>query len=421
MSMIKHLVRTAGTFVLAGVATSCDHQAEVFGPPIVDPLFQRYVAVGNSITAGMQASGISDATQRQSYAFLLAQQMRTRYAYPALATPGCPAPVIDWRTGARPTGAPPCALRIASSATDMYNNTAVPDAGTTEVNAPGVTVPPAPPPYHNALTTLFLGGKTQVQRAIDAQPTFATIWIGNMDALAAATVGQLGGNASLGARALTPLQNFQTNYESTIDALVAGAPSLQGGVLVGVVQVAGAPRFFSVTAFQDATFQANFSARAGGPVGVHPSCNAAPGSEALVSFEILRAMQAGLHPRLIVCDPNPATSGVPAPVGDIFMLDATEKATLQQRIIDYNNVIQQKANEIGFAYYDPTATLAAERVPGRCIAVIPDPGAPANGSPFGSCLSNDGVHPSAAGQRLIANALIGVINEEYGTSLAPVP
>lgn len=422
MSIPRSLVRAAGAVALVAVAASCDHQADVFMPPPADDMFLRYVAIGNSITAGWQAGGISNGTQQQSFARLLAQQMRTRYAYPALAGIGCPAPITDWRLGTRPSGQP-CSLRDAGAnlVTDILNNTAVPDAGTTEVNTPGTTSPPAPPPYHNILTTLFLGGKTQVERALDARPTFATIWVGNNDALAAATVGQIGGNAALGARPLTPLATFQSNYDAMIADLVAGAPDLQGGVLIGVVQVAGAPRFFPVTAFNDATFRTEFGNRAGGAITVHPSCLAAPGSSALVSFEILRAMQAGQHPRAIVCDPNPATSGVPAPVGDIFMIDVNEQATLVARVNEYNTYIQQKAASIGFAYYDPTPTLAAERTATGCIAPIPNPAAAANASPFGTCVSNDGVHPSATGQRLLANAIILRINETYGTTLPAVP
>jgi len=35
-------------------------------------MFQRYVAMGNSITAGFQSGGINDSTQRRSYAVLVA-------------------------------------------------------------------------------------------------------------------------------------------------------------------------------------------------------------------------------------------------------------------------------------------------------------------------------------------------------------
>jgi lysophospholipase L1-like esterase len=420
MSMIRSLIRAAGSLALAGVALSCDHEAEVLGPALADDIFLRYVAIGNSITAGMQASGINDATQRQSFAAMLALQMRTRYAYPSLAATGCPAPMIDWRTTARPTGAPACALRNPALATDILNNTAVPDAGTTEVNAPGTTIPPAPPPYHNTLTTLFLGGKTQIQRALEARPTFATIWIGNNDALSAATVGQIGGNAAFGARRLTSQTDFQTRYDQMIADLVAGAPDLQGGVLIGVVQVGAAPRFFPAAAFQDAGFRTGFGTLAGGAITVHPNCSTEPGASALVSFEILRAMQGAVHPRTIACGPT----GVMLPygeLGDVFILEVGEQTTLFNAVRDYNNYIASKAGSIGFAYFDPNPTLLAERRAGGCIAVIPDLAAAANASPFGACVSSDGVHPAQAGQRLLANGLIGVINQEYETPLPAIP
>jgi GDSL-like Lipase/Acylhydrolase family len=412
MSKIRSLVRASAAVALSGAALSCSHDADVFRPAPADALFESYVAIGNSITAGYQAGGITDATQRQSYAFLLAQQMRTRYAYASLAAPGCPPPIIDWRTEARPAGAPPCAFRNTALLTDILNNTAVPDAGTTEANSLLSS-------GHNTLTNLILGGKTQVQRALEARPTFATVWIGNMDALPAASVGQLGGSTLVGpARALTPLANFQANYDAMIDGLVGGAPDLRG-VLVGVAQVAGAPRFFPASEFvNNATFRAQWEAVVGGPITIHPSCLSAPGSSSLVSFPIFRAMQAGI--RTLACTPT----GIQTPVGelgDVFILDPAEQTTLGTRIAAYNAHIQQKAASIGFAYYDPNPTLAAQRTPGGCSAVIPNPAAAANASPFGSCFSNDGVHPSAAGHRLVANALIGVINAEYDTSLPLVP
>src|SRR5688572_20022009 len=164
MSMIRSFVRASAAFALVGGAVSCNHDAEVLGlPDPVDDRFQSYVAIGNSITAGYQSDGISNTTQQQSYAFLLAQQARTRFAYPALAGAGCAPPITDWITGSRGTGntAASCSLRVGTSATDILNNVAVPGAASTEVFAPTS-------PNHNTLTTLFLGGKTQVGRALEA-------------------------------------------------------------------------------------------------------------------------------------------------------------------------------------------------------------------------------------------------------------
>jgi lysophospholipase L1-like esterase len=416
MSITRSLVRASAAFALTTAALSCDHEAEVLG--IGDPaheMFESYVSLGNSITAGYQAGGINDALQRTAYSFMLAQQMRTRFAYPSINMPGCPPPITDWRTEARlntpplpPPPAPQCSFRNAQVATDVLNNVAVPSAGVTEVHS-------LESPYHDGHTTLILGGKTQVQRALEARPTFATIWIGNNDALHPATAGMV--PPPPGIRGITAHATFTQKYDEMISALLAGAPDIKG-VLIGVVRVPSAPRFFPVTAFQDATFRTEFGNRVGGAVTVHPNCTTQPGAGVLVSWEIVRRMRLGEHPRLIVCEKN--TPGVPAPVGDIFMIDAAEQAALNGAVDNYNTYIQQKANAIGFAYFDPNPVLLGERRTGGCFAVIPNPAAPATGSPFGSCMSNDGVHPVAAGSRLIANGVIGAINTKYPEAALPL-
>jgi lysophospholipase L1-like esterase len=40
---------------------------------------------------------------------------------------------------------------------------------------------------------------------------------------------------------------------------------------------------------------------------------------------------------------------------------------------------------------------------------------------FGSIFSLDGVHLTAAGQKLIANAMIDAVNAKYGTTIGHVP
>jgi lysophospholipase L1-like esterase len=427
MSMIRLIVRASAAFALAGVALSCDHEAAVLGPAPMNDMFRSYVAIGNSITSGVQSAGINDATQRQSYAFLLAQQMRTRFAYPSLTMPGCEPPIVDWQTGARlSTPAPPipgstCSLRNPQLLTDILNNVAVPSASSTEVNS-------LQSEAHNALTTLFLGGRTQVERALEASPTFVTIWIGNNDVLQAATRGLVnftrGPSGDTISRGITPVATFTARYDDMIADLRAGAPDVKG-VLIGAVQTAATPLLFPAAAFQNPAFLAGFSQAAGGTVTVHPNCT---GSASLVSFAILAQMRAynpatgAGHPRDIVCEKN--TPGVPAPVGDIFILDAEDQSAIQAAVAAYNAHIETKANELGFAYVDPnvpTTGLIARLKASGCVGTIPNLGAAATSSPFGTCMSLDGVHPSATGQIHIANEVIGAINAKYSTTLATLP
>src|SRR2546430_4512776 len=73
--MTHRRILVAGSLSLALLAAAC-HEDELFSslPPLYTggAMFQRYVAMGNSITAGVQSGGINDSTQRQSYAVLVA-------------------------------------------------------------------------------------------------------------------------------------------------------------------------------------------------------------------------------------------------------------------------------------------------------------------------------------------------------------
>src|SRR5947209_17685662 len=100
------LPRVAAALALIGTVAGCtDNSAKVLGPKPTqgNGLFQSYVSLGNSITAGYQSGGINDSTQKRSYAVLLAGQMGTRFAYPSIAMPGCPPPINNFQTQTRVT------------------------------------------------------------------------------------------------------------------------------------------------------------------------------------------------------------------------------------------------------------------------------------------------------------------------------
>ncbi len=389
---------------------ACSETRELLGtnPPAGGEIFKSYVALGNSITAGYQSGGILDSTQRQSYAKLLAGQMGTQYHYAALSTPGCPPPIVNGLTGARLGGAaaPPCALRISSSVTDVLNNVAVPGARVLDPTSASTVA-------SNALTTFILGGKSQVQRALDANPTFATIWIGNNDVLEAGASGILVPLAGVSPGIVSTQAQFQTNYDAMIQQLTDSEPNLKG-VLIGVVQVAGIPLYSSgaLIAASPAA-QAAITAGAGKPVTIDPNCT---GSASLVSVpQLIQQIRANTHPPVISCQPGSVPGTL---VGDIFVLDATEQATLGATIAGYNTYIKNKADAIGFAFYDPNVLLAAQRATGAIPAF---PNFASTTATYGTLVSLDGIHPSAAAHKLIANDLIGVINTKYGTTLTPVP
>jgi lysophospholipase L1-like esterase len=401
MLRLNTLTRVAALGAVVALA-ACSDKPNPLGPstPVGGDIFKSYVAIGNSITAGFQSNGIMDSTQRQSYARLLAIQMGTQYHYAALAGRGCTPPIVNGLTGALFANAPAgtCDLRTTSSVTDILNNVAVPGARVLDPTSASTVA-------SNALTTFILGGKTQVQRALDANPTFVSIWIGNNDVLQPALSGLFQPIVSTQAQ-------FQTSYDLMIQQLLAAEPNLKG-VLIGVAMVQYLP---SVSAgalvFASPQAQGAINAATGKTVVIDASCN---GSTSLLNIpQLILAIRAGTHPAVIAC----AKGIFPAPVGDLFVLDPAEQVTLTAAITAYNTYIQTKAAAIGFAYYDPNVLFAASRASG---AIPPFPNFASATATYGALITLDGVHPSAATHKLIANELIGVINTKYGTSLKPVP
>jgi hypothetical protein len=404
----KLLAATAlGTLMMVAAC----HNDELLPPPLqpVNPLFAHYVSMGNSITAGFQSGGINDSTQLQSYAELLAQRMRARFFSPLMARPGCPPPFINIFTQTR-ISTIPCALRIPHSPPLSYvTNVAVPGAEVMDAISNLDAASNA-----NALTTFFLGTLTQTQMMQRVQPTFVTVWLGNNDVLGAATNGVNAGDSAL----ITAPALFQARYTEVADSLLAAG--VEGVVLIGVANVTAVPylsqgqTYFAIKngAIPGVAFPDSFK------VGLNcaPIALGGKGDSVLVPFPfgagLLAQAAAGVGTTLNCTEPQ--------------TIQPAELTNLAATVAAYNSFIQTHAGAHGWAYLDPNAAFDSLRLVPNQVAAFPNFGNPAGSttcaaSPFGLGFSCDGIHPSAATHKLIANKLIEAINAKYGTSLARIP
>jgi len=383
----------------------------------VDPIFDRYVSIGNSITAGFQSDGINTNTQNESYAVLLADQMGTPFDIPAIREPGCPAPFTDILTQERVGGTSrsDCSLRSLPSPL-VLNNVAVPGAATVDVlsNDPNVANP-------SALTRLILGNRTQVDAALEANPTFASIWIGNNDVLGAA----LSGNPDR----MTPVGDFESQYGDILDNLTDG--NVERGVLISVANVAFIPNLSPAPAYAAAETQlnqigqqiaANDTSKTWGSYTVDASCDAGgSGAASRVPFSYgfgnlfnERALQG--EDVTLVCDPSSAPESI---------LTDTEAQQIVARVTAFNAFIQDQADQRGWGYVDVNPALQALYAAGSDTPADPSddlvPKFPnTDGPTFGQFFSEDGVHPSAGTHQVVTNLLIEEINETYDTSLQTI-
>ena len=382
----------AALLLLAG----CDDDG-LLRPEVADDLFVSYVSLGNSITAGFQSDGINAATQAEAYPVLLAGQMGTPFRVPELTLPGCPPPLTNPLSGERVGNGEreDCRLRVVPPPS-VIHNLAVPGAATMDIlsNLDQASNP-------NPLTTLLLGGRTQLEAARDARPTFASVWVGNNDILGAAISGVVTEEN------VTPVPTFRARLAETLDEL-EGMGS-RGGILIGVPEVILIPHLSPGAAYwalhREGAFPEGFQ--------VHPSCAPADaggmGQETLVPFGygiaiLLAQAAAGVEVELNCAQDPP-------------VLSPEEIQTLVGTVAGYNQALSEEAAARGWAFHDPNPTfreLALQR------AIPPFPNLEEPTELFGPVFSLDGIHPSGFAHALLADELIQAINAHYGTNLSPL-
>jgi lysophospholipase L1-like esterase len=378
--MIRRYTKWISVVLVAGVA-----------------LFNKYFAIGNSVTAGVQSGGINKAGQAESYAALLAGQLGvSEFNIPFLNAPGCPPPLVNILTGETLGGAaaPPCALREAPIP-EYLHNVAVPSANV--IDALSNVAPTSDP---NELTTFLLGGRTQLEWAEAVMPTFTSVELGSNDVLGAA----LAMDASLA----TSLADFTTHYTDVMTALTG--LGVQGGVLLGATDVTKVPHFnpgqWYLGLFMAAQLPPTYT--------VSLSC--APTASGGVGDQVLIPYSYGFG---VLADS--ATRGFAVTLdcaSDAQTLTGAELVALATAVAQYNGVISQAATTAGWAYLDLNPLLDSLRTAGE-IPLFPDLTDP-TGEPFGPWFSLDGLHPNDVAHEAITERVIEAINATFGTTV-PTP
>jgi len=114
--------------------------------------------------------------------------------------------------------------------------------------------------------------------------------------------------------------------------------------------------------------------------------------------------------------PVPLTCAGGGPTTQDFVLDAAEQTILNTVVGQMNAALEAEAQARGYAFVSLDALYGAPgvRVPLNVVALVTSP------TPFGPFMSLDGLHPSAAGQTLIAQAAAQALNARYDLGI-PTP
>jgi len=431
----------------------CEDRSELTAPQAPntgEADFTRFVSVGNSLTAAYQNGSLYEKSQLYSFGKIIADEVGTDFTQPLISEPGIlgkleivsisPDIVITPNSG---IGEP-----INIGHTKPYNNLGVPGAilydlmDTTDFGQK--TIERGNPFFSVVLRDQQLGNSI-IQQALNLQPTFITLWIGNNDVLGYANSGGTSGTDAATGTLPTDVPTFTTLYNMVADALTdtsgyrkiaaANIPDVQNipyFTTVGPQLAAG----IEVAMLQNPSIMGLFYQKNGETVATGL---AAPNE--LYAGNVLITLRGSTYAGLLgdtegkyytsIGEIPPPEIDTNQPFGfypqnpwpDAYVLDADEIVVTQSATTAFNGVI----NSVVSKYNDTWALVdinsffadlkAAELATGGMII----DGINFNTSfILGNTFSLDGIHPTTQGYGVVANEFIKAINVKFSASILQI-
>lgn len=419
-------------------------------PPTIEDAGARYVAVGNSLTAGFMDGGLMMAGQQFSYPNLIAGQLglnSSTFTQPWIAAPGIgsstssdPATMVAGVLyfngssiailGETPRTDIRSDLLLAVAQPTQYHNLGVPgarihdaqhsyDAISSGGNAFfdfinraalfGNTSVESGYPGGGALVPVTYESASQFYQAVAKGGALTTMWMGNNDILGPATSGEpaagFGNPGSAGALA------FQADYTSTLVMLAGGLAQRNHGLKPTIV-VANVPSVSSTPYFiPKATFDAYVTSRIGQvwPAGY---------TESNVQYVLFTALS---------WISSPAGGGGATVIPAALTLDAAETTDVGTATVVYNTIIASVAAAVdasgtaNVGVVDMNGLLAGLSAPQKThFLFLRGSGLSTAQAAATTLFSLDGIHPNSHGQGVMANAFIDVINALDASSIPHV-
>jgi len=380
-------------------------------------VFQRYVAIGTSITMGAQSDGVFFGTQTSSWPAQLARLGDREITQPYIQFPGCHSPIAPpLGAGVRLSGEATLANPATLSCAPLVEGVTLPTQnvaifGARASNAlfttPENVVDLANRPLYSRV---LAPGQTQVSAMAAQNPKLVSVELGANEVLDARS-----GVALVGPPPF-PIENpatFAAQYRQILDRI--------DEVRVKHVLLVGLP----TTPFVIPGFRSGAEIAANGVtllavfnVAVAADCGTTNAQNLMyVPLKLAPVMQAGLLARAANQPPVPFTCAAalnPATVD--LVLTPAEQAIVAAVVTQMNATIQGEAQARGFAFFSLDAFYAAPgvRTPLNVVALF------TTAVPFGPFMSLDGLHPNAAGQAIIAEAAAQALNARYDLGI-PTP
>ncbi|MGH7652220.1 MAG: hypothetical protein ACREMS_10295 [Gemmatimonadaceae bacterium] len=411
----KSLPAASALGFLAIAACSADRSA---GPPGIQA-FDRYIAVGTSLSMGVESDGVVYFGQQQDWTNLLSHQARASFSQPLAQGPGCFSPLIaplelDARlsgisASADPsTSVPDTNCSLLGERTLPTNDLAINGADTYDALFATPETASVEGVMKRRQYRLVLPPKTtQITAMLRQNPTLISIELGVNEVLGAASglvVPKAGYRGAAAQGTIVPNSIWQPVYDQIIDSVKkTGAKVL----LVGIPRSNG---FVSLRTgdelYQDrAEFQDMGVVIAGDCQG-----NANSIFVPIKVTGVVAAARATGLPQTLSCADEPGVEDNVLTPADVQALDA---------LIDGMNAhINSVAQTNSWAFLD-LASLWAGWVTRRAPFSVRELFSCV--LPYGQYVSLDGVHPSLDGYQEMANAAADALNTVYGFGIPTNP
>ena len=363
-----------------------------------------YVAMGTSLSMGVMSNGVVGADQAQSWPAQLAALARVPFSQPLIQTPGCQPPLMSpLATLRRVNGESPfvrsslCASLVEEIGTPTQN-LAISEAIT--ANALATTpesLSPASWPLRGAFYSRVLGaGQTQLTAMLAQQPDLVSVEFGVNEVL--------GARSGLLAPGLTMVPPAE--WRPTYDQLIAGVKTAGAKVLL-VGLLSDASNFPSLR--RGAELDADRSELAKFGILVSEDCGGS-GSEnhIYVPAKVVGAYAAALAAQAGGPPPAPL-SCADIPGTQDYVLTKADIGALNAQLAEMNAHVRDVAAQNGFAFFDLDPLYGQRRLKAAFSATT----LLTSDEPYGPYISLDGVHPSAAGHRILAREAAKALNTTY--------
>jgi lysophospholipase L1-like esterase len=461
---MKHIFKKFSTLALFSgslLLSSCDPEIEAPAISKGELDLSKYIAVGNSLTAGYMDNGLYREGQLSSYPNILAGQFRQvgggEFVQPLFTEAQRNGSGYLRLAGFTPTGSPiiagvttelgwrntNTAAPLYTKFTDPINNLGVPGIAIAHIKLPGYGSTQGNP-YFERITPDNAATQTYLARVQASAPTFFSLWLGNNDVLGYATAGGFAG-------ALTADDLFTANYTELVNTLTANNTK---GIAATIPDVTGIPFFNTVGPQVKALLTArsvpgmvaltkNTRNRVIIPT---PQIKDAAGGAVLftltsAAYAPLIGQPTGKYWRDLAKSQNPAnwqlqlagyllnfaidstqafgvSSGNPMP--SALLLDEVEINEVRTATNNFNTVIRNQAQAKNLALFDAHAFFNSIQLQNGQPTLNMNGVAYSPAFITGNLFSLDGVHPTPRGYAIIANEMIKAINGKYQARIPTV-